>query len=104
MPPRLRAKITLVETVTIAPGVRELVEAGLLKVTGAFKDLFGEMDEGLHQPTVDRMGVEELEAKLESTTLAPQTPVRCLPRCPARLYTLTSLTAASAIARTVRCA
>ncbi|GAA5856812.1 hypothetical protein JCM9279_002025 [Rhodotorula babjevae] len=63
MPPRLRAKITLVETVTLAPGIKDLVDSGLLKMTSAFKGLFGEMA-AADDVKVDWMGVEELEKQL----------------------------------------
>ncbi|GAA5916839.1 hypothetical protein JCM8208_006999 [Rhodotorula glutinis] len=74
MPPRLRAKITLVETVTVAPGVQDLVQSGLLKITSAFKGLFGEMDSaaGSDDVKVDWMGVEELEAQLAELDNEPQ--------------------------------
>ncbi|GAA5856814.1 hypothetical protein JCM9279_002026 [Rhodotorula babjevae] len=73
MPPRLRAKITLVETVTLAPGIKDLVDSGLLKMTSAFKGLFGETD-GADELKVDWTGVEELEKQLAELEVDPEAP------------------------------
>lgn len=80
MPPRLRAKITLVETVTLAPGIKDLVDSGLLNTTSAFKGLFGEMGApaGTDEVKVDWMGVEELEAQLAELDVETEIPVRAL--------------------------
>ncbi|GAA5916837.1 hypothetical protein JCM8208_006998 [Rhodotorula glutinis] len=78
------AKITLVETVTVAPGVHDLVQSGLLKITSAFKGLFGEMSAaGSDDFQVEWTGVEELEKELAELSVEPEALVaECRPVSP----------------------
>ncbi|BGP42134.1 hypothetical protein JCM10449v2_006137 [Rhodotorula kratochvilovae] len=72
LPPRLRSKICLLETVTVAPDVHMLVVEGLFRTTKVFKSLFGEMDGG--DEVFDFLDVKELKTQLQEVNLTPSVP------------------------------
>ncbi|GAA6007242.1 uncharacterized protein JCM10292_003953 [Rhodotorula paludigena] len=57
LPPRLRSKICLLKTVTVAPAFRQLVDDGLFRMSDALEGVFGEVGEA----TYDLAGLAEVE-------------------------------------------
>ncbi|GAA5889413.1 hypothetical protein JCM6882_000736 [Rhodosporidiobolus microsporus] len=65
LPSNLRAKIVLLDTVTIAPKIRRLVDEGLFKVSQAAKGLFGDL--GGATSGLALLALDELDERKDET-------------------------------------